>query len=103
MYVDSLIKNKKENKMSDYYNKKVKVELTIGEIFEIVGHLKDNIKANGGTDYTDDDVVSAFNKLSKIEDECSCRHFYCDICYPKLSNARKGTKLLPTKEWRNER
>ena len=49
------------------WNKKVKVELTIGEIFEIVGHLKDVIKANGGTDYTDDDVVNAFNKLYKVE------------------------------------
>ena len=27
------------------YEKKVKVELTVGEIFEIVGHLKDEIKA----------------------------------------------------------
>jgi len=49
------------------YDKKVKVELTIGEIFEIVGHLKDEIKANGGTAYTDDDVVNAFNKLKDIE------------------------------------
>ena len=60
-----LINNKnKEGVMN--YDKKVKVELTIGEIFEIVGHLKDVIKANGGTDYTDDDVVNAFNKLYKI-------------------------------------
>lgn len=49
------------------FHKKVKVELTIGEIFEIVGHLKDVIKYNGGTDYTDDDVVNAFNKLKDIE------------------------------------
>lgn len=49
------------------FHKKVKVELTIGEIFEIVGHLKDVIKSNGGTDYTDDDVVNAFNKLKDIE------------------------------------
>ena len=48
------------------YDRKVKVELTIGEIFEIVGHLKDVIKANGGTDYTDIDVVNAFNKLKDI-------------------------------------
>jgi hypothetical protein len=48
------------------YNKKVKVELTIGEIYEIVGCLKNEIKANGGTDYTDNDVVNAFNKLKDI-------------------------------------
>jgi len=48
------------------YDKKVKVELTVGEIFEIVGHLKDEIKANGGTNNTDEDVVSAFMKLGKF-------------------------------------
>tara|TARA_Y100000114_G_scaffold106322_1_gene99599 strand:- start:196 stop:360 length:165 start_codon:yes stop_codon:yes gene_type:complete len=48
------------------YDTKVKVELTMGEVFEIVGHLKDVIKANGGTDYTDNDVVNAFNKLKDI-------------------------------------
>jgi|TARA_A100000172_G_scaffold79638_1_gene67160 hypothetical protein len=56
---------KKEGGMN--YDTKVKVELTIGEVFEIVGHLKDVIKANGGTDYTDKDVVNAFNKLKDIE------------------------------------
>ena len=61
-----LLKTKKEEKIMAY-NKKVKVELTIGEIYEIVGCLKDEIKANGGTDYTDDDVVNAFNKLKDIE------------------------------------
>ena len=51
----------------DYgFDQKVKVELTLGEVFEIVGHLKDVIKANGGTDYTDNDVVNAFNKLKDI-------------------------------------
>ena len=49
------------------YDTKVKVELTIGEVFEIVGHLKDVIKANGGTDNTDKDVVNAFNKLKDIK------------------------------------
>jgi len=64
--VGNLINNKnKEGVMN--YDKKVKIELTIGEIFEIVGHLKDEIKANGGTAYTDDDVVNAFNKLKDIE------------------------------------
>tara|TARA_A100001515_G_scaffold13444_1_gene10137 strand:+ start:750 stop:914 length:165 start_codon:yes stop_codon:yes gene_type:complete len=48
------------------YDTKVKVELTIGEVFEIVGYLKDVIKANGGTDNTDKDVVNAFNKLKDI-------------------------------------
>ena len=56
---------KKESQMN--WNKKVKVELTTGEVFEIVGHLKDVIKANGGTDYTNDDVVNAYNKLKDIE------------------------------------
>jgi len=59
------INTKKEGGMN--YDTKVKVELTIGEVFEIVGHLKDVIKANGGTDYTDKDVVNAFNKLKDIE------------------------------------
>lgn len=48
------------------YDKKVKVELTVGEIFEIVGHLKDVIKANGGSDNTDEEVVSAFVKLAEF-------------------------------------
>ena len=53
--------------MMDYeFDQKVKVELTLGEVFEIVGHLKDVIKANGGTDNTDNDVVNAFNKLKDI-------------------------------------
>ena len=52
----------------DYgFEQKVKVELTLGEVFEIVGHLKDVIKANGGTDNTDNDVVNAFNKLKDIK------------------------------------
>jgi hypothetical protein len=60
-------KNKPGGSMKIDFHKKVKVELTIGEIFEIVGHLKDVIKYNGGTDYTDDDVVNAFNKLKDIK------------------------------------
>ena len=39
------------------------VKLNIAEIFEIVGLLKEEIKANGGTDDTDPDIVSAYNKL----------------------------------------
>ena len=49
------------------YDTKVKVELTIGEVFEIVGHLKDVIKANGGTDYTDDDVWKHFYKTVVLD------------------------------------
>jgi hypothetical protein len=59
--------NSKEKEGVMNYDTKVKVELTIGEVFEIVGHLKDVIKANGGTAYTDDDVVNAFNKLKDIK------------------------------------
>ena len=42
------------------------VKLNIAEIFEIVGLLKEEIKANGGTDDTDSDIVSAYNKLGNF-------------------------------------
>ena len=51
----------------DIYKKKIKLELTVGEITEIVEHLKDVILALGGTDNTDEDTVSAFIKVAKIE------------------------------------
>jgi hypothetical protein len=46
---------------------KIVLEFTRGEVFEIIGQLKNEIKANGGIQNTDTDIVTAFYKLQNID------------------------------------
>ena len=68
MYARIISTNKKGGVMENKKLKEYKVNLTILEIFEIADLLKKVIdKANGGTDDTDPDIISAYHKMCNIE------------------------------------